>query len=215
MAAAGVALALLLVLLVPVRVVLRLEADRPDGVAFSVAWRQLLLHGSRRRRWSLPAGPAHARPPLDAAPPRPAPPLPRSAAAVRREDAPAPAAARTTPRDRFADLARATDVVRRMVARRALRVARLEGWLEFALHDVAETGRAFGYACTIATLLDPHGRVALRPRWDAEVLLAADLRVELRVHPLRALLALAGAHLQHGRRTTSIAAAPAGGAVAL
>lgn len=218
-AAAGIALALLLalLLLVPVRVVLRVRADGADGVELSVAWRQLLLHGSRRRRLTL-AG--VAGPPLEAAT-RPAPALPAEASATGdgaepTEDARPRRAARTQPRDRFAGLARATDVVRRMLALRALRVALLDGWLEFALRDVGETGRAFGYASTVATLLDPLGRVAIRPRWDAEDLLAADVRLEVRVHPLRTLLALAGERLQRRRRQAQgDDAAPAGGAVAL
>ena len=86
--------------------------------------------------------------------------------------------------------------MQRLVARRALRVAGIDGWLEFALHDVAETGRAFGFAGALATLLDPGGRVALQPRWDTEYWLAADLRLEVRVHPLRTLLVLPAGRLR-------------------
>lgn len=64
-------------------------------------------------------------------------------------------------------------------------MASADGWVEFALHDVGETGRLYGFACSLATLVDPQGRVELRPRWDTEDWLAADLALALRVRPLR------------------------------
>lgn len=184
----------------PARVVLRFVGDTGTGVEVALSWRLLLLHGERSRRVTLPPSGAlapgrivGATPPtrLDGREPAGAA-APRSAG-VRR---PAPRVHRRRLRDRLADVERTVAVVQRLVARRALRVAHADGWLEFALHDVAETGRAFGFACALATLLDPDGRVALQPRWDTDDWLAADLRLEVRVHPLRTVLVLLAARLR-------------------
>ena len=211
---------LVLLLLVPVRVVLRLVGDSGHGVELSLAWRVLLLHGSRHRSLTLPGGSGDARPALPATAPPVAPP---TATTGHGESGPAAdavtrsrRATRRSLRDRIADLERAVAVVRQLVARRALRVTHAQGWLEFALRDVGETGRAFGYACALATLLDPLGHLEVRPRWDCEDLLAADLELELRAHPLRTLLVLVEARL-HRRRTRDASAgrAPAGGSLAV
>jgi hypothetical protein len=201
--------ALLVLLLVPARVLLRASGDPEGGVEVALSWRLLVLHGSRRRRLTLapaaaaPAeriasgeaaarlGPAAHTGTARPSPPPPPPPPPRSAPAGRGL------------RDRLDDLERAAGVVRSLIARRALRVTRLGGWLEFALRDPGETGRLYGALCALATVLDPHGRLALQPRWDTEDHLAADVALELRVHPLRTLIVLLAERLH--RRAPRVA----------
>ena len=192
-----------------------MSGDTDDGIDVALSWRLLVLHGSRRRRLTLPAA-GSASAPRVAAQPLPAQLGPSPADTARTENR----ARRTRkPRralhDRLLDLEHGVAVVRRLVERRALRVARLEGWLEFALRDVGETGRAYCFLCALATLLDPSGRFAVHPRWDVEDRLAADVELEVRVQPLRTLLVLLGARLRRRAPADATAAShSAGGSLA-
>jgi hypothetical protein len=186
---------------VPARVVVRVAGDMGSGAEIALSWRLLLLHGARTRRLTLPSAGAPAMAGVAAATPAPRLDAADPAGAARPASAdvrrPPARARRRGLRARLANVERTVAVVQRLVARHALRVAHVDGWLEFALHDVAETGRAFGFACALATLVDPDGRLALQPRWDTEDWLAADLRLELRVHPLRTLLVLLAERFRH------------------
>jgi len=193
---------LLLLLLVPAYIVLQVPGAALDGVRIALSWRLLLLHGGHSRKLVLPGteGGAGAQPVVDSPAPSPAATPAASAAQPAQSAPPSPRSGRRAGWSaRIADLERAVELVRRLVAHRALRVMRLDGWVEFALDDVGDTGRAFGMACAVAAVLDPHGRLELRPRWDASARLAVDLLLEVRLHPLRALLVLLAQRLRGAR----------------
>lgn len=219
----------LLLLITPVHVVLRLAGDAERGVEVALSWRFLLLNGARSRRLDLTTPPPLARAAGAAPAPLPetaAPPAPRAATtsprAAATTSAPptastssgSPAPARPRLRERLGDAELALGVVRRLLVRRALRVTGASGWLELALRDVGETGRAFGFACALATLLDPEGRLELRPRWDTEDWIAADLALELRVHPLRTAWILLCARRRRRTTARTVTAAPNRGVLA-
>lgn len=173
----------------PARVTVRVAGDTARGIEVGLSWRLLVLHGARSRRLDL-AAPAPVSPgaiasavPAELAGTADATPAAPSRTPPKPPAAPAPPRRRR--RDHLADAEHALAVARRLLARGAIRVSSAGGWLELALADVGETGRLYGFACALATLVDPHGRLELRPRWDTEDWLAADLALELRVHPLR------------------------------
>jgi hypothetical protein len=202
--------AVLLLLLAPARIRLRVAGDAAQGIEVALCWRLLLLHGARSRRLDL-AGRPSSRAAI-AAPSAPRLAAGRPTASPGPAGTPAPAPTPPPPpdrgrSDRLADAEHALGVARRLFARGAVRVSSAGGWLELALADVGETGRLYGFACALATLVDPQGRLELRPRWDTEDWLAADLALELRVQPLRTAWILLRA-----RRARTVAAR--GGAVA-
>jgi len=124
-----------------------------------------------------------------------------------------PAAPREAPeqhsraRARLPALAARLRLAERLLRSGAVRIERPRGWLAFALADPGETGRAFGLACALAPLADPHGAIEVRPLWTETDELRADLSVEARVVPLRVLIELARARL--AERRTSGSAPPA------
>lgn len=126
-----------------------------------------------------------------------APSVPSAASAPPAEPGPAAPAAAQRPAGRARRALRARlrrsllriEVLERVLASRALRIARPRGWLVFGSADPAETGQAFGWACAVAALVDPGGAVRLAPLWTFEDRVAGELTLDLRIVPLR----LAGA----------------------
>jgi hypothetical protein len=201
---------LLLLLLTPARVVLRVAGDLASGIEVTLSWRLLVLRGGRRRRLTLAQPGAGTAAVAEA-------PRQKLATGASTGAARTPRAATRDPsrdtssgarHDHLAELERVIMLVQNLAARRAVRITGAGGWLEFALTDVGETGRAFGFVCALATLIDPAGRLELRPRWDTEEWLAADLTLEARVYPLRTLLLVYAARRHRRTKPPADAAVP-------
>lgn len=183
-------LLLLVSSMLPVLLAVNVAGDLAAGFTISLRYRALgLLRGARvLRRPRPPAPPAPATTPAaaDGA----------TTTGVAHRSGP-PAAAEGTghaagARSRLYLVAERVRLAQRLLRSGAVRIARPRGWLEFALADPGETGRAFGFACALATLADPDGTVELRPLWTTADWLGADLALDARVIPLR--VALVAAH---------------------
>jgi hypothetical protein len=166
--------------MVPVRLALRVTGDLATGFTIALRYRLLgLVTGTRVVRTpGAPAttAPGHGKVVASATPSGPVP---------ARDAAEEPPASPPAPDRRSRSLADRTRLVERVLRKKAVRIERPHGRVEFALGDPGETGRAYGFACALATLADPHRAVALAPSWTGEDWLAVDLALDLRVVPLR------------------------------
>lgn len=174
---------MLLALLLPARLTLHVAGDPTHGFAIDLRWRVLVVHGRRVLR-----APARAAATRDGAGDAPTPAAPTATA--RTPAAPAARPTRPSARERLREVERWLDVARRVLRSGALRIDGAHGRIELALGDVGETGRAFGWLCALATLVDPRGAVAIVPLWDRKDDLALDLSLDVRAYPLRLALIL-------------------------
>lgn len=188
-------LLLLGISMLPVLLDVHVAGDLAAGCTISLRYRLLgLLHGTRVLRRPRPAAPAAAA----ASPAAAAPAAALGGPTTGVDDSPGPpaAAAQLTrgagAPSRLRGVAERVRLAQRLLRGGAVRVARPRGWLEFALADPGETGRAYGVACALATVADPDGAVELRPLWTAEDWFGIDLALDARVIPLR--VALVAAH---------------------
>jgi len=177
---------LLAALLLPVLLALRVAGDLHAGMTISLRYRVLLVvSGTRVLRTPRRASASPA------------------AASADPASGPGPGHSRGA---RGRALWTQLELAQRVLRSRAVRVARPQGWLEFALGDVAETGRLYGFACMLAALVDPEGGLEILPLWNAEEWLAADLSLRARVHPLLLAVVLIRARLARGRIESATAA---------
>lgn len=197
--------------MLPLRLALEIAGDLASGFSVVLRYRALgLLRGTRvLRAWYPAASPPAGTPPPDEPPPIASPPPARQpSAGARGRTGASGHAAGPTARARLDVLGARVRLAERLLRSGAVRIERPRGWLAFALADPAETGRAFGFACALATLADPRRGVELRPLWSEIDRLDAELAVEARVLPLRVLLDTGLARLAERRRGAR--GAPAG-----
>jgi hypothetical protein len=190
------------VLLLPIEVALHVAGDSEAGFAIDA---RIRLLGVVRIRRQLRAGGRSAASSTSSGAPHPATP-PASGSRVA-----AAAADRFTHwRERARHLLDRLALVRRVLENGIVRIVEPRGWLEYALADVAETGRLYGFVCASSVLVDPDGAVTVTPLWTASDWLAADLTLAARVDPLRLGFAIAAERLARRRGLRAATAAAEG-----
>lgn len=191
---------LLALLVVPLRLALVLRGDTRLGFAgrirLSAAGLRLVDRELRPRSPSGGGTGTAADATADAEPSSGSAHRQRGDAPARGDGRPAARFTRQAWRDRLRSRVVRLDVLLRLLRRRAVRVERPRGFIEYALADPAETGMVFGAVCAVASLADPDGDVAIAPLWGCEDFVAIDLTLEARIRLARVLAVVVPAALR-------------------